>query len=86
MTTNLSSIFWIFERSSRAASERSEEGAGGEVGGEADARRGEAAWRRRCINDDVDVDDDRGSGSAALVDASAVERPAAAAVTRMTAC
>ena len=66
-----------------AASESSEEGAGAEVGGEAEARRRargeEAVCWRRCINS--------GSCSAAdLVDASAVERPAAGAVTRMTAC
>jgi len=68
-----------------AASERSEEGAGVEVGGEAEARRmGGDAWRRRCINDGGD---DGGRRTAALVDAP-VERPAAAeaaAVTRIAA-
>ena len=49
--TNLSSIVWIFERSSMAASESSEEGAGVDVGGEARKRRGvgdgDERWQRR---------------------------------------
>jgi hypothetical protein len=92
-STHLSSIFWIFERSSMAASESSEEGAGVDVGGEADARRrgrtGAEARRRRCINDVDDVGDSGDGSAAALVDASAAERPPAAAaiaLTRMTAC
>ena len=47
ISTNLSSIFWIFERSSIAASERSDEEAGAEVGGEAEARRRRDEHRRR---------------------------------------
>lgn len=65
-----------------AASERSDEGAGADVGGEAEARRRRVDGRQRprCNSSDTE-DDDRG---AALVDASAVERPAAAvAATRI---